>query len=55
MAIKKIKEWIESNNYTGKVAFELCEFEQLNNVIEYIIQRNGFKTHRDNGYLFVNK
>jgi hypothetical protein len=55
MALKTIENWIENNNYIGKVAFELCEFEQLNNVIEYMIQRKGFKTHRDNGYLFVNK
>lgn len=55
MALSKIENWIENNNYTGKIAFELCEFEQLNNVIEYMIQRKGFKTYRNGGYLFVSK
>lgn len=50
---KNIKKWIDDNNYTGKVGFELCELEQLNRVVEYMLKRQGFKTRRDGDYLII--
>ena len=53
-SFNKIKEWVELNNYKGLIAFELCEMEQLNKVVEYMINRQGYKAHKENGYLIVN-
>lgn len=50
---KNIKKWIDDNNYTGKVGFELCELEQLNRVVEYMLSRQGYKTRREGNYLIV--
>lgn len=52
-AYNKIKEWVEKNNYKGKVGFELCELEQLNVVVEYMIKRFGYNPVRENGFLIV--
>lgn len=50
---KNIKKWIVDNNYTDKVGFELCELEQLNKVVEYMLGRQGFQTRREGDYLIV--
>jgi len=52
-SFNKIKQWIDETEYKGKIAFELCELEQLNKVIEYMIQRQGYKTYREGEFLFI--
>ena len=54
-AFKIMKNWIEKNNYTGSVGFELCELEQLNIIVEYMLRRNGYTSERKEKYLFISR
>ena len=53
-AFNKIKEIIKKTNYISKVGFQISEFEQLNNVVEYMINRFGYEVKKDNGFFIVN-
>jgi len=54
-AFDKIKEWVETNNYQGQIGFELCELEQLNTIVEYMIKRFGYSCIKKDGILLVNR
>jgi hypothetical protein len=53
LAFDKIKEWVEENEYKGKIGFELCELEQLNIVVRYMIKRFGYNSYIEGKFIIV--
>jgi len=51
--LNSIEKWAEEKNYQGKLGFELCELNSLNNVIEYFIKRRGYEVIKEEGKLIV--
>jgi len=54
-SFEKMKECLKKIQYTGQIGFELCELEQLNIVVEYMIKRFGYSCYKKNGILIVDK
>ena len=54
-AYSKIKECVEALGYQGQIGFELCEFEKLNTVVEYMIKRFGYSCVKKDGILIINR
>ena len=52
---RTIEEHIKKENVNKKIAFELTEFEQLNKIVEYMINRFGYNTIKENNFIVVNK
>jgi len=50
-----IKKYIKYNDIQGRCGFELSGFKKLDDVIEYMLNRNGFETEIEDGFLLVKK
>jgi len=50
--IKTIENIAPKNKMIG---FQLCELEQLNTIVQYMIKRNGYSCYKKNGILIVDK
>ncbi len=49
-----IEKYLKKSRFSGKVGFELSNFNSLNNVVLYFINRRGFEVEIDNKYIVVN-
>lgn len=51
--LDSIDRWIIENQYKGRLGFEICELNSLNNVIEYFIKKRGYDVVREDGKIIV--
>lgn len=50
---KTIDTYVKNNKIKGELGFELSGLNKLDKAVEYLLNKNGYKTEIKNGVLFV--